>query len=162
MMTTQRLEEIRTQLEAAAPDGQTWSVGYDSCDCGDGWGCQHGSWPHAIYGPTNVQMLDRSEEIREGYGHTVGEIAELSDEAAELMASAPQTIRELLAEVERQRARAKFFEKAQRKVVSRFNVFADAHEQCDVSQEEHIQTLPVGATITGLDHTPCTTTEGVA
>ena len=115
MMTNKRLGQIRTQIETAAPAGKRWYLDYESCDCGDGYGCQHGSWPHAIHGPANVQMLNSDGLLRESYGHTINEIAELSDEAAQLMADAPQTIRELLAEVDRQRARAALFERAARR-----------------------------------------------
>ena len=36
------------------------------------------------------------------------------------------------------------------------------HMSGNLDSDDDIQTLPVGATTTGLDHTPCTTTEGVA
>lgn len=94
MMTTRRLDNIKAQLAAGAPDGETWAVGYEPCSCGEY--CVHGIFPNSIEGPLNVHTSDRS----------IREICEFTEAAGQLVAQAPAIIRELLGEVDRQRSRA--------------------------------------------------------
>jgi len=136
MITQQRLDEIRTAVTAATPNGP-WSPDWDSCDeeycsCPDG-----GRFIHAIYGPTRVSDSTYPEgSPLHTYRKTVTEVCDFTSEAAQFVADAPQIVTELLVEVERQRARAKFFERAASKATRELNRMADAHEQCDVSREE--------------------------
>lgn len=135
MITQQRLDELSTAVAAAAPNGP-WSPDWDSCDeeycsCPNG-----GRFIHAIHGPTSTSYSTYAEgSPLHAYRKTVSEVCDFTIEAAQFVADAPQIVMELLAEVERQRARAKFFERAASKVTRELNTTADAHEQCDVGQE---------------------------
>lgn len=135
MMTSEQIAEIRAALEGAAPDGQEWFPEWESCDCGDGYGCPHGAWITAIHGPVNQSYANRPDDnwAKQAYGRQVTEISELPSEASEFVVRAPRYVRLLLAEVERQRDRAKFFERASARVTRDINLLADMHEQCDVS-----------------------------
>jgi hypothetical protein len=136
MITQQRLNEIRETVTAATPNGP-WQASWDSCDeeycsCPDG-----GRFIHAIYGPNSVSYSKEPEDsVLRVYAKQVTEVCDFTNEAAQFVAEAPQVVHELLAEVERQRARSKFFERAAAKATRKLNDMADAHEQCDVSQEE--------------------------
>jgi len=57
-----------------------WRPEYDSCDCGDGYGCPHGQWIHGITGPVRP----------DGKSWAITEFAELSEPDARLMAAAPE------------------------------------------------------------------------
>ncbi|GAP53729.1 hypothetical protein AHiyo6_02940 [Arthrobacter sp. Hiyo6] len=133
MMTEQRLTEIRESVTAATPNGP-WEASWDSCDeeycsCPDG-----GRFIHAIYGPTSVSYSSYPEEsLLSVYRKTVSEVCDFTNEAAQFVAEAPHIVTELLDEVERQRTRAKFFERAAAKATREINLMADAHEQCDAS-----------------------------
>lgn len=133
MITEQRLTEIRESVTAATPNGP-WEASWDSCDeeycsCPDG-----GRFIHAIYGAASVSYSSYPEESPLSvYRKTVSEVCDFTTEAAQFVADAPQIVTELLAEVERQRTRAKFFERAAAKATREINLMADAHEQCDVS-----------------------------
>jgi hypothetical protein len=136
MITQQRLSEIQAQVGAATPNGP-WSPSWDSCDeeycsCPNG-----GRFIHAIYGPTSVSYSTYPEDSPlHTYRKTVSEVCDFTTEAAQFIADAPQMVMELLAEVERQRSRSKFFERAAARATREINRMADQHEQCDVSQEE--------------------------
>lgn len=58
-----------------------WIVEYDYCDCSE-YGCSHGRWPYAIYGPS------RSD----GKSWPITEFAELTEGDARLMAAAPSLL----------------------------------------------------------------------
>lgn len=100
MMTNQRLDNIKAQLAAGAPGGETWSLGYEPCSCGEY--CVHGVFPYSIEGPVNVHTGDLS----------VREICDFTEAAGQLVAEAPEIIRELLEEVDRQRDRSAGIERA--------------------------------------------------
>jgi hypothetical protein len=133
MMTRQRLTEIREQVTAATPNGPWWP-NWESCGCEY---CTHGRWIDSISGPTNDSYSEYPDDnsMKRDYGKTVSEIREFTPEAAHLVAAAPQIIGALLDEVERQRERAKFFERAAATATREINRMADEHEQCDISQE---------------------------
>ena len=136
MITEQRLTEIRESLTAATPNGP-WTASWDGCDeeycnCPGG-----GRYIESIYGPTSVNYSTYPEDSPlHTYRKTVTEVCDFTTEAAQFVADAPQIVTELLAEVERQRTRAKFFERAAAKATRELNNIADAHEQCNVSQDE--------------------------
>lgn len=136
MITQQRLDEIRESVTAAIPNGP-WEASWDSCDeeycsCPDG-----GRYIESIYGPTSVNYSTYPEDSPlHTYRKTVTEICDFTTEAAQFIADAPQIVTELLAEVERQRSRAKYFERAAARSTREINRMADAHEQCDISREE--------------------------
>ena len=73
---------LRERANAATP--APWSLVWDSCDCGDGYGCNHGSWVHAIRFPVPVQ-----EPMRPGgevlSHHYEGGTDELPPETVEYM-----------------------------------------------------------------------------
>lgn len=133
MITEQRLNEIRESVTAAAPNGP-WEASWDSCDeeycsCPDG-----GRFIHAIWGPTSVSYSKEPEDsVLRVYAKQVSEVCDFTSEAGQFVADAPQIVTELLAEVERQRSRAKFFERAAARATREVNRRADAHEQCDAS-----------------------------
>jgi hypothetical protein len=136
MITTQRLTEIREAVTAATPNGP-WAASWDGCDeeycnCPGG-----GRYIESIYGPTSQHYSSYPDgsPLKESYGKTVTEVCEFTTDAAQFIADSPQIVKELLAEVERQRARSKFFERSAAKATREINLMADAHEQCDVSQE---------------------------
>jgi hypothetical protein len=41
-----RLAEIKARADAAIPG--PWGIDYDTCDCGDGYPCSHGTFVHAV------------------------------------------------------------------------------------------------------------------
>lgn len=133
MMTKEKLKEIRDLVTAATPNGP-WTASYESCGCDY---CTHGRWISAIYGPTNESYADypANSDVKIRYGKQVTEISEFTHEAALLVTDAPKIIKDLLAEVERQRARSKFFERAAARASREINRMADEHEQCEVTQE---------------------------
>lgn len=59
-----------------------WRVGYDYCDCGEGYGCPHGRWPFEVVGPARV----------DGTEFAITEFAEMREVDARLMAAAPSLV----------------------------------------------------------------------
>jgi hypothetical protein len=47
-LTTERLNEIRKRLSAKHLTPGPWRLEYESCDCGDGYGCSHGAYVAAV------------------------------------------------------------------------------------------------------------------
>lgn len=61
-----------------------WYASMESCDCGNGYGCAHGSYLQALQGPVNVCNVDGMVGS-EYYSHTVSELSELNAGDAELI-----------------------------------------------------------------------------
>ena len=73
---------LRERAEKATP--APWSLVWDSCDCGDGYGCNHGSWVHAIRFPVPVQEpMRKGGEVLDH--HYEGGTDELPPETVEYM-----------------------------------------------------------------------------
>jgi hypothetical protein len=91
---TAALAEIR-EREQAATEGP-WRIIWDSCDCGDGYGCSHGSWPHAIQ--TSRANIDRGPgNTPRDYDYEHSEVADLGDADVEFMTHAREDVPRLLA-----------------------------------------------------------------
>jgi hypothetical protein len=94
------LEAIR-EREKATPPGP-WGLITDSCDCGDGYGCPHGSWPHGFRLTVPRQVEVRGKIIpTEDWHYEYTEFADLPMEAAEFMAAAREDVPHLLGIVDR-------------------------------------------------------------
>lgn len=91
----------RIQRRHAAISKGPWSISYESCDCGDGYGCSHGRWPYALQGPKNLQYSN--DERWKDHHNSVTEVSELTEEDAHFLANAPTDIDFLLEEVARLR-----------------------------------------------------------
>lgn len=90
---TAALERL-TQLERSATKGP-WRTVWDSCDCGDGYGCSHGSWPHAIRtGRPNVDRGPGSEPRDHDYEHSG--VADLGSADVEFIVAARREVPRLL------------------------------------------------------------------
>lgn len=90
------LSGIRAIEQAATPG--PWRLEWDSCDCGDGYGCSHGSWPHAIHTPRAHTERPDGDEWDHDFSHT--EISDLGDADAEFIIAARTAFPLLLAAVE--------------------------------------------------------------
>ncbi|MGD9991105.1 hypothetical protein [Pseudonocardia sp.] len=98
---------IRARLAETIPG--PWTVDIDTCDCGDGYGCNHAPWVHAIYTPVVLTQPPAGQEPRD-YHRKASEFSELPLGTARFMAHARDDIPTLLAEydalrVEVERAR---------------------------------------------------------
>lgn len=87
------VEEIAARAAAATPG--PWRIGWESCDCGGGYPCGHGSYPYAICGP---KRTDPSLNFPD-YNNQVSEIVELTDEDATFIAEARTDVDWLTARV---------------------------------------------------------------
>src|SRR4051812_14200207 len=100
------LDQIRARAQAAT--GGPWELVTDSCDCGDGYGCPHGTFPYALRLPEHtVRDGDRDCEPgdpRDSYRHSASEISDLTMATAEFIAHARTDVPSLLAEIDRIRA----------------------------------------------------------
>lgn len=94
------LEEIREREQAAS--GGPWRIIWDSCDCGDGYGCSHGSWPHAIR--TGRASTDRAAGEPRDYDYEHSEVADLGEADVKFIAAARRDMPRLLRVAEAVRA----------------------------------------------------------
>ena len=91
------LAGIRAIEQAATPG--PWHLEWDSCDCGDGYGCSHGSWPHAIRNSrADTEPRQDGKQRDWDYKHT--EISELGGADAEFIVTARTVMPLLLAAVD--------------------------------------------------------------
>lgn len=81
-MTIKRDQEI---AQAATP--RPWYIEREACDCGGGYPCSHGDWPHAIHMPTPMAEHLGKDPIP-SYAFSRCEISELTDADADLVANA--------------------------------------------------------------------------
>lgn len=92
---------LRLLAEAALPGGR-WSADLDSCDCGDGYGCSHGSWVHAVHVENTHSQSARQETCDpaatlDAYAHDRSEMSDFSwDEAHYIVAAQPSAVLGLL------------------------------------------------------------------
>ncbi len=109
-MSEEDLVERGRKLLRGVTEGP-WEVSYETCHCGDIYGCSHGRYPYAFYGPTNVTAKNDSEATNEviynAFCNRPSEISELSDEDAEFMMGSRSLVPELLDEVEKLRLQLK-------------------------------------------------------
>jgi hypothetical protein len=91
------LAQWREAEQKATPG--PWHLEWDSCDCGDGYGCSHGSWPHAIH--NSRAHTERPDGVQHDYDFAHSDIAELSGDDAEFIIAARTAMPLLLGAVER-------------------------------------------------------------
>lgn len=90
------------QLAEAASAGGRWTADLDSCDCGDGYGCSHGSWVHAVHVEKAHNQGSRREicdptNSLDCYAHDRSELSDFSwDEAHYVVAAQPSAVLALL------------------------------------------------------------------
>lgn len=88
------LAEIRERERAATPG--PWTIETDSCDCGDGYGCPHGTFPYAIVTSRPHTERNPGEPPRD-YDFRHSEICELPLEDVEFITAARDYVPRLLA-----------------------------------------------------------------
>lgn len=88
------LSEVGDRADAATPG--PWRLEYDSCDCGDGYGCSHGSWPYAFHLPEPHTERSPGEE-HPNYDFAYTEVSEFSDATAEFIKDARTNVPRLVA-----------------------------------------------------------------
>ena len=79
--------------------GGRWSASTDSCDCGDGYGCSHGSWVCAVHMERthNDGKPCDPENSLDSYRHERSELSEFTwDEAHYVVAAQPSVVLALL------------------------------------------------------------------
>ncbi len=92
------VERLRALVEKAVPG--PWVTEYDSCDCGDGYGCSHGSWVHALRLPVPHTELS-GNEVLDSYKYGYSEMSEFPPDTVEFIAACRDDVPLLLASVER-------------------------------------------------------------
>lgn len=95
------LDDIRKREQAATPG--PWRIIWDSCDCGDGYGCPHGTWPHAIKTSRASIERDPDSELRD-YDFEHSEVADLGSADVEFIVAARRDLPRLLRVAEAVRA----------------------------------------------------------
>jgi hypothetical protein len=91
------LAMARKHEQAASPG--PWRVIWDSCDCGDGYGCSHGNFPHAI--ATSRPSIDRGPGVPpRDYDFEHSEVPDLGSEDAEFIVAARESLPRLLSAVQ--------------------------------------------------------------
>lgn len=94
---TAALAPIRDREQAATRG--PWEIETESCDCGDGYVCPHGTYPYAII--TSRSHTERKTgEAPRPYDFRHSEICELSPEDVEFIAQAREDVPRLLRAVE--------------------------------------------------------------
>ena len=96
------LAEVKKRASAATPG--PWRLEYDSCDCGDGYGCSHGSWPHALHLP-EPHTERKPGEDHPDYHFAYTEVSEFSNATAEFITHARTDVPRLLTAITRVLAR---------------------------------------------------------
>ena len=86
----------RETTEAATPE--PWDLEWDSCDCGDIYGCSHGSWPHAIR--NSRAHIERADGEQRAYDYDHTEVSELGAADAEFIVTARTAMPRLLKAVD--------------------------------------------------------------
>jgi YD repeat-containing protein len=98
---------LRMLAEAATTGGQ-WVALTESCDCGDGYGCSHGTWVYAVHMDEthhDGKPCDPENSL-DSYRHARSEISEFTwDEAHYLVAAQPSVVLALLDRIEALEAR---------------------------------------------------------
>lgn len=83
-------------LAEASLEGGRWSPTIDSCDCGDGYGCPHGSWVASIHFEKTHGSNDRPcnpDDTLDSYRHERSDISEFTwDEAHFIVAAQPSVV----------------------------------------------------------------------
>ena len=92
----QSLAAIRRRADAAIP--LPWSLERESCDCGGGYGCSHGSWPYCLRLP--VPKTEHEDGKTRDYDFSFTEIGDFPMETAEFMVAARTDVPRLLAAVD--------------------------------------------------------------
>lgn len=93
---------VEMELAMAKAMRGPWQVDYDSCDCGDGYGCSHGSWPHAFIFP-EPWSRPLADLVVSDYHYTYTEISEIPPGTAEFMARSRIYVERLIGEIKRLR-----------------------------------------------------------
>lgn len=91
---------IKARAAAAIPG--PWMPDYDSCDCGDGYGCGHGGWVHAIEVPEPLRQPARGQEPS-SYDYRASEISDFPMSTGRFLAHSRADVEWLIGEVERLR-----------------------------------------------------------
>jgi len=92
------LVAIRERVAAAIPG--PWIPDYDFCDCGDGYGCAHAPWMHAMRTPVVLTEPGPGCEARD-YHRQASEFGELPAETGRFIAHSRVDVETLLAEIDR-------------------------------------------------------------
>ena len=97
------LDPIRRRCEHPDLTPQPWRLEYESCDCGDGYGCRHPDYPEAVTTPqplpSFVETATRTGKPLGPYAYRRDEMADFTAADWELMVNARQDVPALLARV---------------------------------------------------------------
>ena len=110
MIDHQQLDELARLLKEATPG--PWELQEDSCDCGGGYPCSHGSFPYSVYTPEHQAwgLGDKEGDVCSNggpgdyYHHTRSEISQFSMVDVQLICLARELLPELVEEIESLRA----------------------------------------------------------
>jgi hypothetical protein len=93
------LDAIEAREKAATPG--PYLTEWDSCDCGDGYGCSHGSWVQALRLP--IAHTEREGEPKP-WDFSYSEVSEFTPETVMFFAAARDDVPALVGEVRKLRA----------------------------------------------------------